>query len=201
LTDDRHGNQNHGNDTRYLDDDTWRHYNSRIFPLLENRVRNHQRKVRYCREDRVIDIRREFIKQLPDNTRQIEYPNLRGTWHSDAKNELAECDLVFFDPDIGIIAQLPVAPIRASEYSTIVEINDYDWCDWLVIQFLQPRCRFDQLCANPITASAQRMNKKVVAFIASAIAFLYVTDNIDMMLLRRVFERWDTKISTQILIA
>ena len=118
-----------------------------------------------------------------------------------AKGNLADCDLVFFDPDIGVVEHLPAGPIRASEYSTIAEINDYDWCDWLVIQFLQPRSRFNQLCANPITTSAKRMNKKVGAFISLAIAFLYVTDNIDTMLLGKIFERWDTKISTQILIA
>lgn len=202
LTDDRHGNQKNGNDIRYLEDDKWRHYNPQIFSLLKSRVNNNQRNIAYCMTDCVIDkFKHEYIAQLPDNMGQSSYLNLRAEWHLKAKSNLTECDLVFFDPDIGVVEQLPDGPIRASEYSTIAEINDYDWCDWLVIQFLQHKSRFKQLSVNPITASAQRMNKKVVSFIASSIAFIYVTDNIDIVLLRKVFERWDTKISTQILIA
>jgi hypothetical protein len=49
--------------------------------------------------------------------------------------------------------------------------------------------------------SAKDKKRKVVAFIAGPVAFLYVSDIIDLKLLRRVFEKWDTKISTQILLA
>jgi len=201
LTDDRHGNPNHGKDIRYLSDGNWRHYNSGIYDKLQKRVHNNQKNVKYCAIDRVVEIKHEFIEQLPDNEGRIEYPKLRNAWHSEAKKELAACDLVFFDPDIGVIEQLPSGPIRASEYATIAEIKDYDWCDWLTIQFLQPRSRFNQLCVNPIAVRAQHMNKKVVAFIASAIALLYVTDDINVSLLRQVFEKWDTKICTQVLIS
>jgi hypothetical protein len=45
------------------------------------------------------------------------------------------------------------------------------------------------------------MGKKMIAFIASSLAFLYVTDTVDVLLLRQLFERWDTKISPQILVA
>ena len=200
LTDDHHGKQNHGKLIGYLNDDKWRYYNPRIFHLLKHRVENNQRNVQYCRIDHVVEIKEECIEQLPDNKGQIEYANLRADWHAEAKKKLAECDLVFFDPDIGVIEQLPAGPIRASEYATIAEINDYNWCDWVAIQFLERRRRFDQMWCNPITASAQRMNKKVVAFVSSTIAFLYVTDHIDATLSRKVFERWDTRICTQILI-
>jgi hypothetical protein len=201
LTDNRHGNQRHGKDTRYLDDENWRYYDPRIFLLLKYRVNNNQRDVRYCRMDGVVEIKHEFIEGLPDHAEQRDYQKLREGWHVKAKDKLAKCDLVFFDPDIGVTEQLPVGPIRASEYSSIAEISDYEWCDWLVIQFLQPRRRFDQLCANPITITAKSINKKVIVFISFSLAFLYVTDKVDILLLRQIFERWDTKISPQILIA
>lgn len=201
LTDDRHGNQNHGNDTRYLDDEKWSYYNQKIFKLLKERVSNDQRAVKYCKMDGVVKIKHDFMEPLPDNAEQSEYQKLRDSWHSKAKDALAECDLIFFDPDIGVIESLPVGPIRASEYCSIAEINDYKWSDWLVIQFLRREKRFHQLSTNPITISAQRMNKKVIAFVSGSLAFLYVTDKVDVPLLQQVFKTWDTKISPQIVVA
>ena len=201
LTDNHHGNPNHGDDTRYLDDESWRYYAPRIFSSLKDRVKNHQRSVRYCRMDGVVGIKHEFMEALPADADQQDYLKLREAWHAKAKDTLVGCDLVFLDPDIGVTEQLPPGPVRASEYSSNSEICDYEWCDLLVIQFLQPRRRFEQLRANPITAHAKRLDKKVIAFIASSLAFLYVTDKVDPLLLRRVFETWDTKISPQILVA
>jgi hypothetical protein len=204
LTDDNHGNQKFGKDIGYLYNDqvNWKQYNSEIFDLLKKRVDNGDRMVKYCGEDNVVRIHYEVIDQLPDNVEQGEYQGRRETWHSKAVHDLAQCDLIFFDPDIGVRFnnKLPNGVILSSEFATIEEINDYDRCDWLIIQFLQRRRRFDQLFNNPIAISARKNNKKVVAFIAGNVAFLYVTKCIDLILLKRVFECWDTKISTQILI-
>lgn len=201
LTDDDHGNQQHGNDIRYLEDKNWGHYAPKIFSQLKRRVSNGQRAVRYCRIDGVVEVQHEFMERLPAKVEQRDYQKLREDWHAKAIDTLTGCDLVFLDPDIGVTEQLPTEPARASEYSSNSEIYDYEWCDLLVIQFLQPRRRFDQLRANPITSHAERLNKKVIAFIASSLAFLYVTDKVDVSLLRRVFERWDTKIGPQVLLA
>lgn len=200
LTDDRHGNQRHGNDLGYLSDAAWSHCNPRIYPLLKERVNNNERAVKYCRLDAVLRVDHEVLEQLPDNAVQEEYRELRDKWHYKAKKRLAGCDLIFFDPDIGVKNQLPVEPVKASEYSASTEINEYDWCDWLAIQFLQPRSRFDQLSTNQVVISAQRMNKKVVAFIVSSVAFLYVTNSIKLRLLHHISKRWDSKICTQIII-
>ncbi|MGO9620192.1 MAG: hypothetical protein ACLPT6_02155 [Desulfobaccales bacterium] len=202
LTDDHHGNQGHGRGTGYLDNENWRYYNQDIFYKLKNRVEQGERNVKYCMIDNVINnFKYEAIEQLPDNANQSDYELLRKDWHSKAMVSLAKCDLIFFDPDIGVKNNLPHGAIRGSEHAKINEINDYDWCDWLVIQFLQPINRFNQLFANPITISAKTRNKKIVAFIAENIALLYLTERIDLILLRRLFEYWDTKISPQILIS
>ena len=200
LTDDEHGNQQHGKDVRYLEDRNWGHYAPEIFSKLKHRVNNDQRAVRFCRLDGVVKVQHEFMEKLPANAEQREYQKLREVWHAKAIGTLTGCDLVFLDPDIGVTEQLRPGPIRASEYASKSEIYDYEWCDLLVIQFLQPRGRFDQLRANPIKSYAERLNKKVIAFIALSLAFLYVTDKVDISLLRQVFERWDTKISPQILL-
>jgi len=117
-------------------------------------------------------------------------------------DDLAKTDLIFFDPDKGVRENLFPGPIHGSEHAKVSEINDYNWCDWLVIQFLQPRRnRFEQLVGNPIFTNIQKRKKKIVAFISGPVAFLYVTGGIDLILLQQVFKAWDTKISTQILLA
>ncbi len=180
---------------------TGKHYAPAIFASLRSRVKSNQRNVGFCRTDGVVGISHEFMDPLPTVTDQQDYSDLRSVWHTKARDVLTECDLVFLDPDIGVKDQLPSGPLRASEYSSYSEVCDYDWCDLLVVQFLQPRSRFQQLRTNPVTQHAMRQDKKVVAFIASSLAFLYVTNQVDITLLKRVFERWDTKISPQILIA
>ena len=201
MTDDNHGHQGHGRGTAYLDNDNWQHYDPEIYRKLKFRVKKGQRNIKYCMIDNVVrNLKYEHIDQLPDNVFQEDYERLRKNWHYRAMNKLNKCDLIFFDPDIGVKDNLLHGPIRGSEHAKIAEINDYKWCDFITIQFLQHTNRFNQLCVNPITISAQKRNKKIVAFIAESIAFLYVAHSIDLILLRRVFERWDTKISTQILI-
>ncbi|MGO9614360.1 MAG: hypothetical protein ACLPX5_15190 [Dissulfurispiraceae bacterium] len=176
-------------------------YDPEVFSLLQNRVVNNERNVSYCRKDRVVEIKHEFMEELPDIANQQDYLRLREGWHTRAIDTLARCDLVFLDPDTGVIEQLPHGSVRASEYSSRSEICDYDWCDLLVIQFFRPMRRFEQLRNNPLTAHAERLDKRVIAFIASSLALLYVTDKVDVMLLHSVFKRWDTKISPQILVA
>jgi hypothetical protein len=202
LTDDGHGHRGHGNEIGYLSNENWRHYNQEIYDKLKNRVENRKRNVKYCKIDKLIaNFKYEFKEQMPDNANQNEYHGLRSGWHSKALGNLNKCDLIFFDPDIGIRQKLYNNPIQGSEHASIAEINQYTWCDWLIIQFLQPRNRHDQLLLNPVTISAKAKKKKIIAFIAGPVAFLYVTKRIDLELMRRVFEKWDTKISTQILIS
>lgn len=200
LTDDSHGDMRFGMDINYLGEENWEYYNSDIFCKLGRRVFCNDRKIQYCKEDNVVKFKHEVFEQLPDSAEQNEYKTFRNNWHSNAKNDLSKCDLVFFDPDIGVKDNLPHGVIRGSEFATIEEINEYDWCDWLIIQFLQPTNRFDQLWANPVTKTAQNRKKKIVAFIHGHVAFLYVTNILDMAILRQVFKEWDTKICTQILI-
>jgi hypothetical protein len=201
LTDDHHGNQDHGHDLNYLNDENWRLRDPRIFELLKERVKSRQRDVNYCRVDRVIPIRHEVTEQLPDNVAQEDYGDRRSEWHFRAKETLAECDLIFFDPDIGVRDHLPPDPIQASQYCiNSLEINDYNWCDWLVIQFLQQKPRYPQLLSNPVSQTALQLNKKVMVFISGSVAFLYITEKIKINILQQIFKKWDTKISTYILV-
>jgi hypothetical protein len=201
LTDDNHGNQRFGMDIGYLHNDriNWRQYNPDIFDKLKKRVENNERKIEYVKEDNVVSIKYEFAEQLPEMQNEKDYYQERDNWHSKAKNVLSKCDLVFFDPDTGVKDKLPHNVIQRSEFATVNEINDYE-CDWLIIQFFQHRRRYEQLINNPIAISARKKKKKIVTLIHANVGFLHVTNNIDLVLLQRVFECWDTKISTQILI-
>lgn len=202
LTDDKHGNQNHGNVTRHIDyENKWSGHNPRIFTSLKNRVIGKQRNIRYCKEDNVIDFKQEFPEQLPDNATRNIYETLRNEWHTRAIKLLRECDLVFFDPDIGVINDLSKASAeKNSEYCLAGEIEDYDWCDWLIVQFLQRSRRYNQLKNNPIVERAQKRNKKVMVFIYGGMSLLYISDAVQVRLMCRVFEKWDTKIDTKILV-
>ncbi len=200
LTNDDHGNKNHGNDIQYLNDESWGYYSPAIFSALKNRVKANQRNVGFCKTDGLVDVFREFMQPLPTAIDQAVYSSERLLWHTKGRTELAKCDLVFLDPDTGVRNLLPSGSFRASEYISYSELSDYDWCDLLVVQFLQPRNRFQQLERSPIGHHAVRLNKKIVAFIASSLALLYLTDKIDTALLKKVFETWDTKIGSHILV-
>jgi len=201
LTDDHHGNQNFGHDLNYLNDKNWQLCDPEIFSKLKQRVENRQRNVNYCRIDKVIPIKHEVIEQLPENVAHEAYSNKRLEWHDRAKEKLAKCDLVFFDPDKGVIDNLPEipSPISDSEYCLASEVKDYDRCDWLIIQFLQRKPRYPQLLSNPVSQTAPQMNKKVMVLISGSVAFLYITKKIKVNILQQIFTKWDTKISTYIL--
>lgn len=201
LTDDQHGNQNHGGNISYLNKVTeWRIYNPRIFPLLQQRVNKKQRNINFCKTDSVINFSAEHAGQLPDNALRHEYERFRCDWHKDAIRALSRCDLVFFDPDIGIKSELTKNPVKASEYCKLDEITDYHWCDWLIVQFLRPLRRYEQLKNNPIVTNAATNGKKVMVFIYGGMALLYISKAVQAKLMCRVFEEWDTKVETKILV-
>ena len=89
---------------------------------------------------------------MPDRS---DYEALRNAWHDRAKHIISQCDLVFFDPDIGVIDQLSKGVVKNSEYCLATEIADYDWCDWLVVVFPKHAKRYPTLKANPIVIRAE----------------------------------------------
>jgi len=201
LTDDQHRNQKHGNIMRHIDDEKkWKGHNPRIFALLKQRITNQQRNIMYCRQDNVFNFKYEFREQLPDNAFQNDYETLRDEWHARAIGHLNKCDLVFFDPDIGVINQLSKGVIKNSEYCLVREIEDYDWCDWLIVVFPKHAKRYPTLKTNPIVIRAEQQHKKVMVFIYGGMALLYISSTIQVEILSRVFEEWDTKIDTKILV-
>lgn len=201
LTDDRHGKESDGNIDRHINNEKqWRGFNSRIFDALKNRLQLGQRDIKYCREDELIDFKHEFTEQLPDNALHRDYEALRKGWHARAKNHLAECDLVFFDPDIGIIDQLSKGVVKNSEYCLTSEIEDYDWCEWIIVIFPRRSKRYPALKDNPIVRSAEKRNKKVMVFIYGGMALLYISKTLQAEILSRVFKEWDTKVETKILV-
>jgi hypothetical protein len=201
LTDDESGNKNFGKDINYLVNNNWRSYNFQIYDKLKPRVDNKDRKVKYLTEDDVISVHKDYRDFLPEKVNSSDYLIARKQWHDNAKHKLEDCNLVFFDPDNGIKDKLPSDPIKASQYCTSKEVSEYDWCDWVIIQFLQHIKRYEQLNNNPIIPIARTKNMKVIAFIASSVAFLYISRNkIDLELLRVMFEKWDTKIHPQFLL-
>ena len=201
LTDDRDGNQLHGKDIRYLDDERWRRYNPRIYSLLKQRVENAERAIKYLKIDKVISFTHEIIEPLPRVADRMDYETQREDWHLKAIKELAKCDLVVFDPDTGVKEKLPDDTINASEYCTASELEKYNWCDWLVVQFLKRESRFSQLISNPVTKIARQRKKKITALITPQVSFLLVSNTISIPLLQEIFQTWDTKISTQILVS
>jgi hypothetical protein len=201
LTDDQHGGKSDGKiDHHITKEKAWRGFNSRIYGRLKNRLRLDQRNIKYCREDNVFDFQYEFIEQLPDNASRSDYEILRNGWHARAKTHLSECDLIFFDPDIGVIEQLSKGVVKNSEYCLAKEIADYDWCDWLVVVFPKHAKRYPTLKTNPIVIRAEQQHKKVMVFIYGGMALLYISKKIEAEVLSFVFKEWDTRVETKILV-
>jgi len=201
LTDDQHGKKGDGNIDRHITkEEDWKDFNSIIYGKLKTRLQKGQRDIKYCRIDKVFDFNHEFNEQLPDNTRRDDYEALRNGWHTRAKAHLSECDLVFFDPDIGVIDQLSKSVVKNSEYCLTKEIADYDWCDWLVVIFPKHAKRYPTLKANPIVIKAEQLGKKVMVFIYGGMSLLYISKTLQAEILSQVFNEWDTKIATKILI-
>jgi len=201
LTDDQHGKQSDGNKTEYFDkEDKWKSFNTQIFSRLKERVKKQQRSITYCGQDNIIDFKFEFCEQLPDNADPNDYEALRNEWHTRAKEHLKKCDLVFFDPDMGVKDQLSKDVVKNSEYCLVKEIVDYNWCDWLVVVFPRHAKRYPTLKTNPIVISAEQQAKKVMVFLYGGMALLYISNTIQARVLSRVFEEWNTTIDTKILV-
>jgi len=201
LTDDQHGGKGDGKiDLHITKEKDWRGYNPKIYDKLKNRLQLDQRNIKYCGEDKVFNFKHEFVEQLPDNALRSDYANLRNEWHARARRHLSKCDLVFFDPDIGVIDQLSKSVEKNSEYCLAKEIVDYDWCDWLVVVFPKHAKRYSTLKANPIVIRAEQQAKKVMVFLYGGMALLYISTILKVEILSRVFEEWDTKIKTKILV-
>ena len=201
LTDDRHGKNGDGNIDRHItNEEEWKNFNPKIYFNLRKRLQIDQRNIKYCKEDELFDFKYEFIEQLPDNAQRNDYEALRDTWHTRAKAQLAKCDLVFFDPDIGVIGQLSKNVVKNSEYCLAKEIADYDWCDWLVVVFPKHAKRYPTLKANPIVIRAEQQHKKIMVFIYGGMTLLYISKILQVDILSQVFKEWDTKIETKILV-
>ena len=78
LTDDRHGNPNHGKDIKYLEDENWSYHAPAIFSSLKDRVKNNQRNVSFCKLDRVVGIEHEFMDALPAHANRRDYLEVRA---------------------------------------------------------------------------------------------------------------------------
>lgn len=201
MTDDNHGNQNHGNKTDYLDDTKkWKNFNPRIFNLLAQRIKAQQRSIAYCRQDNLVVFKSEFTDQLPDNISLQTYKKSRDDWHNRAKGNLKGCDLIFLDPDIGVKDGLSKDVVKDSEYCLVNEIEDYQWCDWLIVQFLARKKRYQALMTNPIVIRAEKQRKKVMVFIYGGMALLYISKTLNAEILSHVFKDWDTKVDTKVLV-
>lgn len=201
LTDDRHGKKGDGNLNHHITNvEDWKGFNSKIYEKLQKRLQLNQRNIKYCGEDELFDFKYEFVEQLPDNVQQSIYEALRNGWHTRALRHLSECDLVFFDPDIGVIDQLTKNVEKNSEYCLAKEIADYIWCDWLVVIFPKHAKRYPTLKSNPIVIKAEQLDKKVMVFIYGGMALLYVSKTLQGGILSQIFKEWDTKIETKILV-
>ncbi|MBN1663995.1 MAG: hypothetical protein JW943_10385 [Deltaproteobacteria bacterium] len=201
LTDDGHGKAGDGNRVHYIDKvKEWRAFNPRIFNALKTRLECNQRNISYCCTDKVFDFNCEFTELMPDNAAKTEYEILRHGWHERAKHALRKCDLIFFDPDIGVVDHLPKSAAKKSEYCLTKEIEEYDWCDWLIVIFPKHAQRYATLKSNPIVRSAEKKDKKVMVFLFGGMALIYISKEIQAKMMSRVFKEWDTKIDTKILI-
>ena len=110
-----------GRHTQYLKrPDEWRHLDCELFDNLKQVVDLEQRSVKEVQERRILGDavfadERLDIKEVPFRCRK----NWRRKWFDRMKKTLADCDLVFADPDNGLACEKNFSPTRKPSAKSI----------------------------------------------------------------------------------
>lgn len=116
---------NDGKFINYLNDDRIRRYNPEIFVELK--------KIAYKKDKSVKDIQRSGIlsgalfydKMLDVSGTPKERENLRNKWFEDSISVLKDTDLIFMDPDNGLLETGSTSKIGAEKYILPEEVERY----------------------------------------------------------------------------
>ena len=112
LTPDENHNDD-GKHTKYLKDESYRKYDESLWIELQKIVRSNHRKVSALQSCRILHA--IFYDEILDFTgkKRAERISTRKEWHRQALDQLSKLDVVFVDPDNGLV--VPSAEGRPKE--------------------------------------------------------------------------------------
>ena len=121
-------NETHNGDGRligYLKNRSFAACDEELWRSLGEIVENDQRKVAALEKDAILPARRYSAHLDFSDSRKSDRRAIRDQWHADAVGALHGCDLVFVDPDNGLICPSAVDMKKSNKYVLCKELADY----------------------------------------------------------------------------
>ncbi len=120
--------ETHNNDGRhieYLNQDNYKYCDKELYLELKEIVENSQRKVKYLENSHILEA--GFFSDSLDfkEKTKLERNKIRQEWHRKALNKLAKTDIVFVDPDNGLIVPSAYNTTKENKYVLNNELADY----------------------------------------------------------------------------
>ncbi len=111
-----------GRHTDYLRDDSFRSCDEELWWKLRE-IAAGQRSVAALENADLLDA--AYYHEVLDLGKTTDRSSVREKWHSDALARLADADIVFLDPDNGLMVKSAERTSRANKYVELTEIADY----------------------------------------------------------------------------
>ena len=113
----------HNGDGRHTDYDSFRSCDEELWRKLREIANSDQRSVAALENADLLDA--AYYHEVLDFRGTVHRSSVREKWHSDALARLADADIVFLDPDNGLMVKSADKTTRANKYVTLKEIADY----------------------------------------------------------------------------
>ncbi|MGI5873192.1 MAG: hypothetical protein ACOX8R_00825 [Bacillota bacterium] len=120
--------ENHNGDGRhvdYLKKEEYRVCDESLWSELNNIVNSEQREVQALQNDSILNASFYSKPLVFSGKTKMERCSIRERWHKKALSELARMDIVFVDPDNGLIVPSAVGTVKENKYVLPDEIVDY----------------------------------------------------------------------------
>ena len=120
--------ENHNRDgchVKYLELEKYKSCDEELWRELKEIVENDRRKVRYLEKNNILQA--IFFSERIDFTRKTKHEReeFRQSWHTRALSSLEGMDIIFADPDNGLIVPSAVGKRKENKYVLINELSDY----------------------------------------------------------------------------
>lgn len=123
VPDETHSND--GKHTSYLKKETFRACDDELWRELQSIVDSGNREIRALEKRSILNAR--FFSDTLEfsNTTPAGRNMLRQQWHTHALEQLKHCDLVFLDPDNGLMVPSARGSVKANKFVLPLELADY----------------------------------------------------------------------------
>ena len=123
VPDETHSND--GKHTSYLKKETFRACDDELWRELQSIVDSGNREIKALEKRSILNAR--FFSDTLEfsNTTPADRNMLRQQWHTHALEQLKHCDLVFLDPDNGLIVPSVKGSVKANKFVLPQELADY----------------------------------------------------------------------------